>query len=208
MVLIAAVKGLLLQLSLIVAIGPQNAFLLRQSVRREHAWLTAGIFIFGDVAMIALGGFGIGHYLEHLPLLKLLLTALGALYIFWFGINVVRQMVRPKTLTINAAPETKNIVAKALTVTFLNPHAIFDTVILIGTLALQFQGLAKNSFISGAVAGSAVWFIGLAWIGQNLAPYLSRPKVWRVIDGAIAVIMFVMAAMLAVNAWQQGQSVL
>ena len=197
-----ALKGFLLMASVIVAIGPQNAFLLRQAVRREQAWLTAGIFLFGDITMVMLGGFGIGHLLERWPLLKLLLTALGAAYVFWFGLGVFRQLLRPKALTAGTAAE-KNVATKALAVTFLNPHAIFDTVILVGTMALQFPGDAKLSFMAGAICGSTVWFLGVAWIGQRLAPYLSRPQVWRVIDGIIVAVMLIMALTLAADAWNQ-----
>ena len=82
--------------SVIVAIGPQNAFLLRQAIRREQAWLIAGIFLFGDVSMVLLGGFGIGHFLERWLWVKFLLTLLGAGYIFWFGLGVLRQILRPQ----------------------------------------------------------------------------------------------------------------
>ncbi|MEP6917055.1 MAG: LysE family transporter [Acidobacteriota bacterium] len=202
-----AIKGFVLMLSSIVAIGPQNALLLRQAVRREQAWLTAGIFLVGDVTMVLLGGFGIGRFLGRWPLVKLLLTALGAVYILWFGVGVFRQMLHPKSLAVNAASGgERSVVLGALAVTFLNPHAIFDTVILVGTVALQFQGSTKIIFMLGAILGSTTWFFGVAWAGQRLAPFLSRPDVWRVIDGAIVVIMFLMSTMLAVDAWRQWQS--
>ncbi len=192
-------------LSVIVAIGPQNAFLLRQAVRGEQAWQTAGIFLFGDVTMVCLGGFGIGHLLERWPMVKLLLTVLGALYVLWFGIGVFRQFLHPKILTVDTSSGNQAVIASALAVTFLNPHAIFDTVILVGTLALQFQGVAKFVFMSGAIVGSTIWFFGVAWAGQRLAPFLSRPHVWRMIDGIIVVVMLIMAAALAADAWGQWQ---
>ena len=201
-----AIKGYLLMLSAIVAIGPQNALLLRQASRREQAWVTASIFLFGDVTMVLLGGFGIGRFLGRWPLAKLLLTALGALYILWFGVGVFRQMLHPKALAVNAAPGENSVVLGALAVTFLNPHAIFDTIILVGATALQFQGVTKIIFMLGAILGSTTWFFGVAWAGQPLAPFLSRPDVWRVIDGAIVVIMFLISTTLAAEAWRQWQS--
>ena len=206
MIFLSALKGLVLMSSVIVAIGPQNAFLLRQAIRREQAWLVAGIFLFGDVTMTILGGFGIGQYLEQWALLKMLLTIFGALYVFWFGVGVLRKMRHPGGLKVESKGKATHVIRKALAVTFLNPHAIFDTVILVGTIALQFAGADKKAFIGGAVAGSTIWFFGIAWIGQRLAPYLSRPKVWRVIDGIIVIVMFVMAATLAVEAFRQGQA--
>jgi L-lysine exporter family protein LysE/ArgO len=193
-------------LSVIVAIGPQNAFLLRQAVRHDHAWLVAGIFLSGDVAMTLLGGFGIGQYLEQWALLKMLLTVFGALYVFWFGVGICRKMIRPQALAPTPSTASGAIIPRALAVTFLNPHAIFDTVVLVGTIALQFQGMDKKVFIAGAVAGSASWFFGIAWAGQRLAPFLSRPQVWRVIDGVIVAVMMVMATTLAVEALRQGQA--
>jgi L-lysine exporter family protein LysE/ArgO len=201
-----AIKGLLLMLSAIVAIGPQNALLLRQAVRRDQAWLTAGIFLFGDVTMVLVGSFGIGRFGGRWPLARLLLTALGALYILWFGVGVFRQMLHPKSLAVNAASGKDSVVLGALAVTFLNPHAIFDTIVLVGTMALQFQGVTKIIFMLGAILGSTTWFFGVAWAGQSLAPLLSRPDVWRVIDGAIVVIMFLMSTMLAADTWRQWQS--
>jgi L-lysine exporter family protein LysE/ArgO len=199
-------KGFVLSLSLIVAIGPQNALLLRQAVRREQAWLAASLFSFGDIVMISLGGFGIGHFLEGWPLLKFLLTAFGAFYIFWFGFGVFRQLFHPKALTIHAPPAQKSILFAALAVTFLNPHAILDTVVVMGTIALQFQGMAKYTFMSGAILGSVFWFFGVAWAGQRLAPFLSRPQVWRVIESIIVIVMLSVAMMLAADAWRQAQT--
>jgi len=193
-------------LSAIVAIGPQNALLLRQAVRREQAWLTALIFLFGDVTMVLLGGFGIGHFLGRWPWAKLLLMVLGALYMLWFGVGVFRQTLHAKALAVNAASGENSVVLRALAVTFLNPHAIFDTIILVGATALQFEGVTKIIFMLGAILASTTWFLSVAWAGQSLAPFLARPEVWRVIDGAIVVIMFLISTTLAAEAWRQWQS--
>ena len=206
MTFLPAIRGYLLMLSAIVAIGPQNALLLRQAVRREQAWLTASIFLFGDVTMVLLGGFGIGHFLGRWPLAKLLLTFLGALYILWFGVGVFRQMLHPKALAMNDASGENSVVLGALAVTFLNPHAMFDTIILVGATALPFQGVTKVIFMLGAILASTSWFFSLAWAGQSLAPFLSRPEVWRVIDAAIAFIMLVISVTLATEAWRQWQT--
>jgi len=207
MLFLPALKGFLLMASLIVAIGPQNAFLLRQAVRREQAWRVAAIFLFGDVSMILLGGFGVGHVLAGWPWATCALTFFGTLYVFWFGLGVFRQMLRPKTLTA-AAPDGRGIIGTALAVTFLNPHVLLDTLILIGTMALPFVGADKVAFMLGAMSVSTIWFFGIAWIGQKLAPFLSRPEVWRVIDGFIVFIMLILSVSLAVDAWQQAETLL
>lgn len=202
------IKGLLLMMSVIVAIGPQNAFILRQAVRREHAWMVAAIMLSGDIIMVSLGEFGIGQLLEGLPWIKLSLTLLGAAYIFNFGFGVFRQIRQPKTLTADASSTRNNILVGALAVTFLNPHAIFDTVILVGTLALQFRGNDKTAFMLGAMMGSTLWFFGVAWVGQRLAPFLSRPEIWRIIDVFIVLVMLTLGVTLVIDAWGQGQTLL
>ena len=193
--------------SVIIAIGPQNAFMLRQAVRKEQAWLVASIMLSGDIIMVSLGGFGIGQFLEGLPWVKLALTVLGCLYILNFGVGVFRQMLHPKSLDM-ATKGRSDIVTSALAVTFLNPHAIFDTVVLVGTLTLQFQGMDKIAFMLGAVMGSTLWFYGLAWLGQRMAPFLSRPEVWRVIDGVIVFVMLSLSGTLGFDAWRQVKALL
>jgi L-lysine exporter family protein LysE/ArgO len=208
MLSLAALKGFLLMCGLIIAIGPQNSFMLRQAVRRERAWLVATIMLSGDVFLILLSGFGLGKLLEGWVWVKFFLTSFGAIYIFRFGFGVFRQMLQSKTLAADAAAGTKDIIATALAVTFLNPHVILDALVPIGTVALQFQGTAKIGFMLGAMAASSLWFFGVAWIGQRLAPFLSRPDVWRMIDGLIVLIMLGLAIMLGLNAWEQGKVLL
>lgn len=203
MVALSALNGLILMLSLIVAIGPQNAFLLRQAIRREHAWMSASIMLFGDALMVMLGGFGVGHLLEKLVLTKLIITIIGAIYIFIFGLRILLQINNPKTLIADKNQSRKSIVIGVLAVTFLNPHAILDTILIIGTISLQFDGQNKIAFIIGAICGSCLWFYSVAWIGQKLAPLLSRPKVWRGIDIFVVVVMFTLCVFLSIDAWKQ-----
>lgn len=212
---IPALNGFILMLSVIVAIGPQNAFLLRQAVRHEHAWLVAAIMLTGDIIMVALGGFGIGHILEQWLWVKFLLTLLGALYILNFGIRVLRQINKQAALHVECAAgstgirsATKKVTMGALAVTFLNPHAIFDTVVLVGTLSLQYGEFDKKLFMFGAICGSCLWFFGIAWLGQKLAPILSKPNIWKMIDMFVAFVMFVLALKLAGDAWTQLQVIL
>lgn len=202
MSLLPALNGLLLMMSLIVAIGPQNAFFLRQAIRHEHAWLVASIMLCGDVIMACLGGFGLGHFLEKWPIAKLVLTILGAIYIFIFGFRVLLQIKEPKGLTAKNS-NRKNIVTGALAVTFLNPHALLDTIVLIGTISLQFHGTDKIIFMLGVICGSTIWFYSVAWIGQKLAPFLSQPKIWHAIDAFIVFVMLVLCIVLCKDAWRQ-----
>lgn len=190
-------------LSLIVAIGPQNAFLLRQAIRREHAWMAASIMLCGDVIMASLGGFGLGGLLEKYLWMKLILTILGVIYIFIFGLRILLQINQDKALIADKETNRKNIITGALAVTFLNPHAILDTILLIGTMSLQFQGRDKIAFMSGVILASTIWFYGVAWIGQKLSHFLSKPKIWRAIDAFVVFVMMILVVILCKDAWQQ-----
>lgn len=203
MLLLSALNGLILMLSLIVAIGPQNAFLLRQAVRHEHALLVASIMLSGDALMVLLGSFGVGHLLEKWLLTKLILTIIGAIYIFVFGLRILLQINQPKSLIADKSSNRRNILMGTLAVTFLNPHAILDTILIIGTISLQFHHGHKIAFILGAILGSTIWFYAIAWIGQKLAPFLSQPKIWRAIDAFIVIVMFILVIILLRDAWQQ-----
>jgi len=203
MLLLPALNGLILMLSLIVAIGPQNAFLLRQAIRREHAWLTASIMLCGDVIMASLGGFGLGGLLEKYLWMKLILTIFGVIYIFIFGLRILLQINHDKALIADKETNRKNIIAGTLAVTFLNPHAILDTILLIGTMSLQFQGRDKIAFMCGVILASTIWFYGVAWIGQKLSHFLSKPKTWRAIDAFVVFVMMMLVVILCKDAWRQ-----
>lgn len=296
--------GFLTYLALIVAIGAQTLFLLRQIVRRDRVWTVLIVCFVGDVALLALGAAGIGVVAERWPWLVTALTVAGVVYLVWFaagalrsavrgqrtlaaaaeaegpavgltdgeiaaltgelplidpatgrlsadftgrtaegravpvgavvgtghghdplgdesrtvgGIPVgnprlcgtrpgergadgrsggvaVKQRVQPRRVVLSA-PQTPlaRIVLLALSVSFLNPHAILDTVVMMGTFA-QTYGPGKWVYVGGAVAASLVWFTVLGWGGTRLAPYMNTPRTWRIVDAAVGVLMLVIAA--------------
>ncbi len=274
--------GFLTYLALIVAIGAQTLFLLRQIVRRDRVWTVLIVCFVGDVALLALGAAGIGVVAERWPWLVTALTVAGVVYLVWFAAGALRSAVRgqrtlaaaaeaegpavgltdgeiaaltgelplidPATGRLSAdftgrtaegrevpvgagagtgagadddgargagdgsggvavkqrvqprrvvlsAPQTPlpRIVLLALSVSFLNPHAILDTVVMMGTFA-QTYGPGKWVYVGGAVAASLVWSTALGWGGTRLAPYMNTPRTWRIVDAAVGVLMLVIAA--------------
>ncbi|MFZ2963996.1 MAG: LysE/ArgO family amino acid transporter [Rhodoglobus sp.] len=197
--LLAAIAGLGLGLSLIVAIGAQNAFVLRQGLRREHIVAVILICALSDAALIALGIAGAGWVFERLPWLVEVVRWAGAVFLLGYGALAARRAIRPQTLAAaSEAPAAGSLLATAgttLALTWLNPHVYLDTVVLLGSVAST-HGELRWAFAAGAMLGSALWFTALGLGARLLAPVFARPAAWRVLDGAIAVVMVVLAVSL------------
>ncbi|MGY1623447.1 LysE/ArgO family amino acid transporter [Geodermatophilus sp. SYSU D00965] len=204
--LLAAVSGLGLGLSLIVAIGAQNAFVLRQGLRSEHVTAVVAICLLSDVALITAGTAGAGALVSRLPALLTVVCFAGAAFLFVYGLMAARRVLRPAALVTEAAGRRAGLVVTVTTclaLTWLNPHVYLDTVVLLGSLAGTWDDL-RWWFAAGAAAGSAVWFIGLGYGARLLRPVFARPAAWRVLDAGIAVVMLSLAVSLAVRGVQGG----
>jgi L-lysine exporter family protein LysE/ArgO len=200
----AALAGLGLGLSLIVAIGAQNAFVLRQGLRREHVLVVVAICALSDLALIAIGVGGGGLLFTAVPWLVEVVRWVGAAFLLLYGLFAARRALRRSRLeTADAsAPKTTSAMAVAATclaLTWLNPHVYLDTVLLLGTVA-NTHGDARWAFAAGAGLGSILWFSALGFGARLLAPLFARPIAWRVLDAVIAVVMIVLAIGLAVSA--------
>lgn len=188
--------GLASGLGLIVAIGAQNAFIIRQGVRRAGIGGIVLICILSDVVLIGAGTAGIGALVQHAgPLLEVLRWA-GAIYLAWFGITSLRSVGRTSALEPTGPARTHRIYLGAAAITWLNPHVYLDTVLLLGSLANQHGPQGRWVFAAGAVTGSIAWFSGLGFGARALAGPLSRPRVWQVLDLAIGVTMLVLSVRL------------
>jgi len=187
-----ALSGLLVGLSLIVAIGAQNAFVLRQGVRREHVGVVVAICAISDALLIVLGTIGVGALVQRFPLALEVLRWGGVVYLVWFAIQSVRQAIKPSGLHADAPASATSVVATTLALTYLNPHVYLDTVVMLGNIANQ-QGDGRWWFAGGAAVGSLLWFTALGFGARLLAKPLGRPAVWRGIDAGIAVVMLVIA---------------
>jgi len=193
--------GFILCATLIVAIGAQNAFVLRQGLRREHVLAVVLFCALADLALIAAGVSGLAALLGQAPTLTLLLTVGGVLFLAWYGIGAIRRALAPQPLSASAAPNATSNLGSALTrvagFTFLNPHVYLDTVLLMGSIGARQAPDARVWFIAGAACASGVWFTALGFGARLLTPLFARPRAWQVMDALIGVTMWVLAASLA-----------
>ncbi|MEJ7649290.1 MAG: LysE/ArgO family amino acid transporter [Nakamurella sp.] len=191
------VVGFLTGLSLIVAIGAQNAFVLRQGLTSRHVGLVVTICITGDVLLILAGVAGLGALVAtHAGVLTVLRVAGGA-YLLWFGIRSLLAARTPTGMTGAGAGASARVVAlTALALTFLNPHVYLDTVLMLGTLANRAGGTSRWWFAGGAVLASILWFTGLGFGARRASRWVSRPRVWQLIDLAIGLVMIALATLL------------
>ncbi|WP_217476634.1 LysE/ArgO family amino acid transporter [Stutzerimonas stutzeri] len=191
------VNGLLVAAGLIIAIGAQNAFVLAQSLRREHHLSVAALCILCDVVLVSAGVFGLAAVLAASPLLLHITRWGGVLFLLFYGAVALRRAAYPQALqeeTQRGPRSLQNVMLAALAVTLLNPHVYLDTVLLIGSLGAQQP--EPGAYTLGAASASALWFLLLALGGAWLAPWLARPLTWRLIDLGVAAMMFSVAAQL------------
>ncbi|MDI2032254.1 LysE/ArgO family amino acid transporter [Saccharopolyspora sp. TS4A08] len=178
-------------MSLIVSIGAQNAFVLRQGLRRHAVLLVVAICIASDVALIALGVGGFGTLVARSPLLLTLCTVAGGCFLLAYGLLAARRALRPSAALDAGTGETGSRRRAALTclaMTWLNPQTYLETILLIGSVAAGY-GAMRWEFGAGALAASCVWFVALGFGARLLTGFFARPSSWRVLDGAIAVMM-------------------
>ena len=189
--------GFLASLTLIAAIGAQNAFVLRQGIRREHVVPVVALCTVSDMVLIAAGIAGIGALVAAHPAAIDVATYGGAAFLLGYGLLAARRALRPSALVpADAAPARLGaVLLTCAAMTFLNPHVYLDTVVLLGALANE-QRDGRWLFGIGAVAASAVWFVTLGWGARRLAGVFATPRTWRILDGIIAATMVALAASL------------
>jgi L-lysine exporter family protein LysE/ArgO len=197
----ASLAGLGFGLSLIVAIGAQNAFVLRQGLRREHVFVVVAICAISDAALIAIGVSGIGALIQRVTWLLIVIELLGGLFLATYGTLAARRAVKPNALQSESGGQSISLRAAVLTVlglTFLNPHVYLDTVLLLGSIATTY-GEYQWWFASGAMVGSILWFSTLGFGARLLAPVFKSTTAWRILDAIIALVMYILAATLLVS---------
>lgn len=197
----AAIAGFLLGATLIIAIGAQNAFILRQGLKREHVFVLCFICALADAVLIAAGVAGLGTLIKQAPVLLNFITAGGAVFLFVYGILAFRRAATPDRLTAgDGGPlSLKTAIATVLAFTFLNPHVYLDTVVLLGGLSARYDGAARIAYAAGACIASFVWFFSLGYGARMLSPLFARPSSWRILDTIIGLIMWALAARLLVE---------
>lgn len=195
--LFAIVSGLGVGLATIAAIGPQNAFVLRQGLRGEHVAPVVAICIASDLVLIGAVVAGAGALLETAPWAVDAVRWTGAAYLAGYGLLAARRALRPSTLQtgVDDGGRLRATVVSTLALTWLNPHVYVDTVLLLGPTAAS-HGVHRWAFAIGAVLASTLWFVGLGAGARVLRPAFARPGTWRLLDGTVALVMTALAIAL------------
>ena len=197
--LAAALTGLVTGLSLIVAIGAQNAFVLRQGLARQHVALVVAICAVADLLLILAGVAGIGTIVERAPVALDLVRWLGVAFLTWYGVTSLLRARHAGALeATDGQPLTRRGAAiRASALTFLNPHVYLDTVLLLGSLAAHQGPTGRWWFALGACVASLAWFAGLGYGARLLSPLLTKRRAWQVLDVLIGLTMLAIALSLA-----------
>jgi L-lysine exporter family protein LysE/ArgO len=196
--MLALLPGFLTGLSLIIAIGAQNAFVIRQGLMRHHVLLVIAICAISDAALIFLGTGGLGTLIQSQPSLLEFIRWFGVVYLTWFGIKSIRSALKNQSLNTGEGSSLSKVkvIGICLSLTFLNPHVYLDTVILLGSVANQFEDDRWFFAIGGAFA-SLVWFTAIGFGARAASRFMSKPIFWKILDSLIAVVMFSIAITLA-----------
>lgn len=196
--MIALLPGFLTGLSLIIAIGAQNAFVIKQGLLRQHVLLIVLICAISDAVLIFLGTGGLGALVQSNQGLLEVIRWFGVAYLTWFGIKSVKSAFTNQSLQASESPTVSalKVATTALALTWLNPHVYLDTVILLGSVANQFDA-DRWYFAIGASVASVLWFSAIGFGARAASKYMSRPIFWKILDSLIAIVMFSIALTLA-----------
>jgi L-lysine exporter family protein LysE/ArgO len=195
----AFTTGFVLSATLIIAIGAQNAFVLRQGLRREHVLIIVAFCALADLLLIGAGVAGVARVLGEAPRFTLALTVAGTLFLAWYGIRALARARKASSLSVEAGTSrisVRNAVAQAAGFTFLNPHVYLDTVLLMGSIGARQPADLRFWFVGGAAAASGAWFTTLGFGARLLKPVFRTPRAWQVLDTLIGLTMLALAASL------------
>jgi len=197
------ITAFVLAAGLIMAIGAQNAHVLRQGIAGHYVGITVILCAFFDTVLMTSGVFGFGWLLTQLPMLEDVARVGGAVFLLWYGSRCVRSAMAPLSsvsVESRVATTLPTAIATVSAFTLLNPHVYLDTVVLVGSIGGQYEGTARTVFAVGAFTASWVWFIALGYGARLVRPYFENPRAWQVLDGFIALVMFAIALSLL---WEQ-----
>jgi len=192
--------GFLLGASLIIAIGAQNAFVLRQGLKRAFVFIVCLICSLSDALLITAGVAGLGTLVSRSQALLLVVTAGGGAFLFIYGVRAFLRAARPAAMQAEGERGSLSAaVAACLAFTFLNPHVYLDTVLLLGSLSGRYAGTARVAYGIGAALASFAWFFALGYGARLIAPLFADPRAWRALDIAVGLVMWWIAARLALS---------
>ncbi|HIO96823.1 MAG TPA: amino acid transporter [Leucothrix sp.] len=200
--------GFLLGGSLIIAIGAQNAYVLKQGLLKKHVFLICLICAVSDALLIAIGTSGVGKIIESHPDWLKAVTWFGASYLFMFGLMSFKAALSNETLETSSSNEksqtTKAVISTVLALTFLNPHVYLDTVLLIGSIASPYNDNDRYYFTLGAISASFIWFFSLGYGARFLIPLFKKPKAWKVLNIVIGLVIWWIAYQLIAPSLSSG----
>lgn len=196
--------ALTLTLSLIVAIGAQNAFVLRQAIRRQHITAVVFLCVALDSILMTIGVLGMGTIIGKSPQLLRWLAIIGGAALVWYGIQAVQRMFKTQALTANLHKQhqpMQKVLLELLLISLLNPHVYLDTVVLVGSIGARQPENLRMVFLLGSCSASLVWFATLGYGGGVLRPLFAKPIAWKILDALVAVMMFTLAFKLIMQGW-------
>jgi len=191
-------EGFAISISLIFALGPQNVFVLRQGLMKSHVFISCLVCAVSDALLIGAGVLGVGAFLSEIEEIAMWMSIMATLFLSSYGLLRIKSSLNPIGMKIDNF-ETKNIkttVLAGLAFTFLNPHVYIDTLLLIGGTSSRYVGDDRLVFGIGAASASFIFFFSLGYGARLMSPVLNTPKAWKVIDLAIAGIMFTVAGFI------------
>jgi L-lysine exporter family protein LysE/ArgO len=195
----AFLAGLSIAAPLIVAIGVQNIFVLRQGLRREHVGAVVFTCAFIDAALMTVGVSGLATAFGANRVALNAVALAGVVFLVAYGAAAARRAFKNQSMQINAAGQTmtlKSALLQTLALSLLNPHVYLDTVLLVGAVGAQQPAPLRLAFLVGAASASALWFTGLGYGARWLTPLFAKPRAWRLLDAFVALTMWALAAML------------
>jgi L-lysine exporter family protein LysE/ArgO len=200
-VLLDTTTGIVTGLTLIIAIGAQNAFVLRQGLLRQHVGVVVAICALSDLVLIVAGIVGIGTVVERAPEAITVVRWLGVAFLTWYGVTSLLRARRSDSLRAadRGAGSRRTAVVTAMAITWLNPHVYLDTVLLLGSLAQQRGEDGRWWFAVGACVSSLIWFTGLGYGARRVSHLLASPRAWQVLDVLIGLTMLAIAVKLALG---------
>ena len=194
-----ALEGFAISLGLIVAIGAQNAFVLRQGLIRSHIFVVCCICAISDATLIAAGVLGVGAWLAEYEQGAFWISMAAIAFLVVYGTLRVKSALDPQAMSISESGEQNlsTVVFTTLAFTWLNPHVYLDTLVLLGSASSRYDGPEREFFGIGAALASFIFFFSLGYGARLLSPFMENPKAWRFIDGGIAIVMFTIAFSIA-----------
>lgn len=196
MLLEVYLQGVMLSAGLIIAIGAQNAYVLKQGIQNNHLFWVATICFACDFALMSLGILGVGTLVAKNEILQIILAVLGMLYILLFAYQSFKSVGQTATMNMagmSGKTTLKSAIIGTLAITLLNPHVYLDTIVIIGGIAGTLEESHKWVFLMGSLTASIIWFYGLAYGARRLAPFFKKPNTWRVLNFLIGLMMLFIA---------------